>query len=204
VSSHPAPPLDWTSVGPPGRAHAVQFYQDDGHLLDLLTRYAGTALIAGDVAILFATNAHRVGLAARLRARGLDLRVPRRDGRYLAFDAKATLAKLVRDDRLDADRFRRVVGTVIGCAAAGGARRRIVAFGEMVALLWADGKHESAIELEMMWNELAAEHSFALCCAYPMRGFGNRHAAPFMKICAQHSHVFTATNPAALPPALRI
>ncbi|MBW8868842.1 MAG: MEDS domain-containing protein [Acidobacteria bacterium] len=182
----------WSSLGQ--HAHAVQFYTNDGHLLDLLTRFVGTALITGDSAVVIATRAHRDGLGKRLRGRGLDLAVPRAEGRYVTLDAGATLAKFMRDERPDADLFREVVGGVMGRIAAGGGR--IAAFGEMVALLWAQGKHESAIRLETMWNDLAREHAFALCCAYPMRGFGNRHAAPFMKICAAHSHVFTVTNDA--------
>jgi KaiC/GvpD/RAD55 family RecA-like ATPase len=172
----------------------VQFYPNDGYLLDLLTRFVGTALVGGDVALVIATKAHRDGLAKRLRARGFDVGVPRAEGRYLALDAEATLGKITDGDKLDPELFRRTIGDVLARASADGVGRRIVAFGEMVAVLWQAGRHESAIRLEEMWNELAAEHAFSLCCAYPMSGFGNRHAAPFMKICAQHSHVFTVAN----------
>ena len=194
------PPADWSSVGP--HAHAVQFYAHDGHLLDLLTRFVGTALITGDVALVLATRAHRDGLAKRLRARGLDLRVPRAEGRFVALDAEAMLAKLMRNDKPDATLFTEVVGGLVGRIAAGGARPHIAAFGDMVAILWAQGRHESAIQLEAMWNDLAKQHAFALCCAYPMAGFGNRHAAPFMKICAAHSHVFTVAHDAMRPRSL--
>jgi hypothetical protein len=187
VSLSYAPLADWSSVGP--GAHAVQFYSNDGHLLDLLTRFVGTALIGLDAAVVIATKAHRDGLTRRLRARGFDVSVPRGEGRYLALDAPTTLAKFTRDGHLDRELFRQVIGEAIVAASAPG--RRIAAFGEMVALLWAAGRHESAIQLEQFWNELAREHAFSLCCAYPIHGFGNRHAAPFMKICAQHTHVFT-------------
>ena len=92
-----------------------------------------------------------------------------------------------------------MVGGTISKLAVRGEHRRIVVFGELVAVLWAAGKAESAILLEEMWNELARELDFCLCCAYPMNGFGNRHAAPFMKICAQHSHVFTVAQTAGPP-----
>jgi hypothetical protein len=32
-----------------------------------------------------------------------------------------------------------------------------------------------------------------------MKSFGNSHAASFMKICAQHSHVFTVAPSHGLP-----
>jgi len=174
----------------------VQFYANDGQLLDLLTRFVGTALITGDVSIVIATKAHRDGLAKRLKARGLDVAVPRDQGRFIALDADTTLGKFTVNGQLDRERFRQVIGGVIEPLGSNGERRRIAAFGEIVALLWAAGKPESAIRLEDMWNELAQDYAFTLCCAYPMNGFANRHAAPFMKICAAHSHVFTVAQAA--------
>lgn len=44
----------------------------------------------------------------------------------------------------------------------------VAAFGEMVALLWADGKMDAAIKLEELWNDLAHTNSFSLLCAYPI------------------------------------
>jgi len=192
---------DWSAVG--ARGHAVQFYQTDGHLLDLLTRFIGTALVTGDVGIVIATKPHRDGLAKRFKARGLNVNVAREQGRFVALDAAATLSRFMIDGRPDEQRFRDVIGGLLEDVASRGERRRIAAFGEMVALLWAEGRAESALELEEMWNTLANEHEFCLCCAYPMSGFGNRHAAPFMKICAQHSHVFTVAHTPSLAAAVR-
>jgi MEDS: MEthanogen/methylotroph, DcmR Sensory domain len=192
-------PADWSSIGQTG--HAVQFYPTDGHLLDLLTRFIGTALVTGDVGIVIATAEHRNGLAKHLKARGLDVAVARRQGRFIALDASSTLANVMRDGKPDRSLFREVVGVLLAKLSRDGSRRRIAAFGEMGALLWASGKPEAAIELEQMWNELATEYDFFLCCAYPMRGFGNGHAASFMKICAQHSHVFSVAPPPALTSA---
>ena len=42
--------------------HSVQFYVDDAFLLDGLSRFIGTALGAGDAAIVLATQAHREAL----------------------------------------------------------------------------------------------------------------------------------------------
>ena len=67
--------------------HSVQFYEDDSFLLDSLTKLIGTTLMAGDVAFVVATPAHRQGLAERLKALGLDLEVSAKLGTYCAFDA---------------------------------------------------------------------------------------------------------------------
>jgi hypothetical protein len=192
---------DWSAVGSP--CHVVQFYQSDGHLLDLLARFVGTALVTGDVALVIATRLHREGLAKRLKANGLDLNVPREQGRFIPLDAEATLAKITSEGRIDEALFREIVGGALDRAVRSGERRRIVAFGELVALLWARGKAESAIKLEQYWNNLALDYEFGLCCAYPMGGFGHLDAASFMKICALHSHVFTVAQASPVSAAPR-
>ena len=184
---------DWTLVG--HRSHAVQFYENDAFLIELLSRFVGSSLVTGDSAIVVATPRHREALAQRLGALGFDLSVPQNQKRYMPFDAAQTLAQFMRGDMPDPVRFNDLMGPVIEDAreAARAGRGRIAAFGEMVALLWADHKIDAALQLEELWNRLADVYSFSLCCAYPMSGFlGNPHAAPFLKICAQHTHVFPA------------
>jgi signal transduction histidine kinase len=173
-------------------AHTVQFYGEDTFLLDGLSRFIGTALGAGDAAIVIATKAHRDGLAQRLKARGLDVARAAKEGRYVAIDAAETLTKFMRDGWPDAALFTEVVGSTLAQAALanGGRDSRISAFGEMVALLWAEGNAEAAVRLEELWNELARNYSLSLHCAYPMSGFDREyHSDPFLKICEQHSHV---------------
>jgi hypothetical protein len=184
---------DWSLLG--DRQHGVQFYEDDAVLIDLLSRFAGSALVSGDSAVIIATRRHRDALTSRLKRRGFDTAVAKRQGRFVALDAAGTLASFMRNGRpeplLLGDRMGKVLEAAASSAEDG--RRRVVVFGEMVALLWSQGKIEAALQLEELWNRLAELHAFSLCCAYPMQGFaGSAHAAPFLKICAQHSHVFPA------------
>jgi len=73
--------------------------------------------------------------------------------------------------------------------------RGVRAFGEMVAVLWAQGNKEGAIRLEELWNDLAKTYSFALFYAYPLQSFvNNSNAAPFVHICHQHSRVISSEN----------
>ena len=191
---------DWPATGECG--HAVQFYETDGQLLDSLMRFVGTALVGGDGALVIATDVHRDGLDRRLKANGLDLSVPCEQGRCVALDAAAMLEKISSNGAIDARLFQEIIGGLINNidkACGRGDRPRVAAFGEMVALLWAQGRGASAIQLEQHWNDLAARHRFSMCCAYPMQSFGNRHAASFMKICAQHSRVFTPPRRHHLP-----
>ena len=96
----------------------------------------------------------------------------------------------------DAARFREALSSVVVRARSAVEQgARVVAFGEIVALLWEDGKHHAAIRLEQLWNGLCKEHSFFLHCAYPIKGFSNdHHSEPFLKICSEHSDVIPSDS----------
>ena len=200
-TTHPARPPAAQS-GDLGRLlHTVQFYGDDTLFLDELCRFIGTALVAGDGAVVIATKAHREGLLHRLRSRGFDAAKAIEQGRYIPMDAAETLAKIMRDGWPDASLCDEVLGGALGLAtaAAGGTDRRVSAFGEMVALLWAQGKAEAAVRLEQIWNNLAQKYPLSLRCAYAMSGFDREeHSDIFLKICAEHSHVIPVESYTAL------
>ncbi len=66
----------------------------------------------------------------------------------------------------------------------------VTVFGEMVALLWAEGNYQAAIRLEQLWNDLRNHLPFSLQCSYPMRGFDkHEHTELFMRVCAEHTAV---------------
>jgi signal transduction histidine kinase len=197
-----APLADWGNLDSHG--HSVQFYEDDGYLLDGLAHFVGSALGGGDAAIVIATAPHREGLLDRLDDCGLDTTHAIAEGRFVVLDAAEMLATFMGDSGPDAVRFDRVVGNVIvqATAAARSEHSRVAAFGEMVALLWADGRPEAAIRLEQLWNTLAQTHSFYLHCAYPMAFFSRgADGGPIEQVCAEHSHVVPAESYAALTNA---
>jgi hypothetical protein len=60
----------------------------------------------------------------------------------------------------------------------------------MVAILWAEQKKTAAIELEMLWNELMENNSFALLCAYPINRFSDEEKTRELRhICRAHNCV---------------
>jgi signal transduction histidine kinase len=184
------------------RAHVVQFYSEDGFLLDDLSKFIGTALVSGDAAVVIATSAHREGLARRLAARGLDLSRAMQWGRYASLDASETLNSFMVGALPDPERFRECIGKVLERAqmAGEGSSPRVFAFGEMVALLWAQGRAEAAVRLERLWNELAKTHSFHLRCAYPITAFNREaHAEIFLEICGEHFAVIPGESYTTLP-----
>ncbi len=172
--------------------HLVQFYRKDRALVEEVGKHLGAALAGGDSAIVIATQAHREALDDELRARGIDTGSPELEGRYKSFDAAEILPQIMSDAMPDRARFMELIGAAIdrAKAAATSGRPCVAVFGEMVAILWAEGKHTAAVRLEQLWNELGKIHSFSLRCAYPMSGFSKpEHGELFLTICDQHSAV---------------
>ncbi len=166
--------------------HFVQFSETDQFLVNSLSEFIGAGLKAGDACIVLATKPHRESLEQRLQGEGLE--VAAAQGQYVSIDADAMLSQFMVDGLPEPERFTEVVGGIIARAARG--QRRVRIFGELVALLWANGNHSAAICLEKLWNELGKTHAFSLFCAYPMKGFGGEvYEAEFTEICQQHSRI---------------
>jgi signal transduction histidine kinase/BarA-like signal transduction histidine kinase len=183
--------------------HVVQFYEHDAFLYERVSDFMGTGLHRTDSAVLIATQAHRDGIVARLEARGID--VPRLSaaGRLVSLDARETLASFLVDGWPDAQRFAATIGTVIR-EARGPNDRRVVAFGEMVALLWSEGRRDAALRLEELWNDLARTDTFSLFCAYPIAGFNeSQFARAFGVIAGAHTAVVPAESYSAVAPDQR-
>src|SRR3954468_2935797 len=176
--------------------HVVRFYETDAFLLDAVATFCADAILADGAALVVATPQHRAGIAERLRARGLLDAADTQDA-YLALDAAETLSQFTIDNEVDAARFTEVIGGAISRAAQHG--RPVRVFGEMVALLVADGHPAAALRLEELWNDLQrAAHpsnAFSLFCAYPLDHFGGEdHQELFAEVCAAHSEAIPAES----------
>jgi PAS domain S-box-containing protein len=184
--------------------HIVYFYQQSDSLLEALCNFVGPVLGAGNAALIIATKVHREGLHHRLTNRGLDLQEASRQGRFVALDAREILSKIMVKGMPDASCFSEAVGGTIARTRAllKSENPEIAAFGEMVSLLWTEGKIDAAIRLEQLWNELAKKHSLSLRCAYPVANFyGEKNAQPLMRVCAEHSAVVLEENDTSLTAA---
>jgi DNA-binding NarL/FixJ family response regulator len=173
------------------RNHEVQFYSDGASILVGLTRFIEAALETGIAVIGVATESHRNGFSQRLQARNVDVAAAIEQGRYIPLDAAETLSTFMESAGPNRERFLSNFGALIRHAeTAEGKHNGVVVFGEMVAVLCAEGRMKAAIELEQLWNELAQTHSFHLRCAYPMTE--ELKGEPYATICAEHSAVLPA------------
>ena len=168
--------------------HVIQFYEQDDSLVREVAELIGRSLREGDAGIVVATPEHRAALAERLERDGIDLRQAEAEGRFVALDAAELLATFMSDGVPSAERFDAVIGPLVVGAAEGG--RRVRVFGEMVALLAAEGNHAAAIRLEELWNELQARCRFSLLCGYAMAVFGQESLGEALTgVCGEHSQV---------------
>jgi hypothetical protein len=181
-------PIAGTEKKEIARNHEVEFYSDDASFLAGLTRFVETALQAGSKVIVVATESHRNGLLRGLQARGVDTAAAAQQEHFLLLDAAEALSTFMENAGPSRARFLSTVAPLIRCAEI--KHKRVELFGEMVALLCADGRMKAAIELEQLWNELAQTHSFHLRCAYTMTE--ELKGEPYAAILAEHSAVLSA------------
>ena len=167
--------------------HFVQLYESDDVFMDTLTGYVAGGLRAGEGVIVIATPDHRQELDERLRAMGLDLTGAKEHDQFIVMDAQEMLAKFAPNGWPDQELFTEVVADLL-CRASRN-RRKVRAFGEMVALLWAKGHCGGTVRLEHLWHELCARESFSLFCAYPKIGFTEHPKESLARVCALHSKV---------------
>ena len=166
--------------------HFVEVYDHDRSLIESLRTYVSVGIAEGDAVVVVAEPSHTEALEAEL-SRAIDLQRARRRGVYVSLDAAETLAAFMRDGLPDRARFQEVIGGIITAAAARGNNVRV--FGEMVAILWAEGNVRAALALEDLWNELRERYPFRLFCGYPTSGFNEDDLELVGSVCDRHSHI---------------
>jgi hypothetical protein len=163
--------------------HFVQIYEADDVLVRGVAEYVIHGIKAGETCIVVATPEHREGINQLVAQHAATLGT---HAEYIELDARETVSKFSREG-LDRAGFDEVIGGLIRNAAKSGPIR---VYGEMVALLLADGRPKDALKLEHFWNELRDELSFTLFCAYWAHEVTRSGDADFMEgVCNAHSRV---------------
>lgn len=167
--------------------HSLYVYDDDTFLIKNVVQFVKKGLEQQETVIIVATDQHRDELKRVLMAEEQIGLWARNVGTYNTLDASATLALFMRNGWPDEHLFLKVIGHIIA-SAAGATRVRI--YGEMVAVLWAEGNPLAAIHLERLWNKLGAQRDFSLLCGYPSSAFqGGDMDFAFREVCVCHSKI---------------
>jgi PAS domain S-box-containing protein len=173
--------------------HFARFYTLDETLVDSVAAYVTKNVAEGAAAIVIASEAHMSALQVRWASLQFDAAAAAARGQLLLLEAAETLSKFMVGGAPDRERFMASVGDVVARVSARYAH--IAAFGEMVTLLWADGKPTAAVKLESLWDELMRSYPMTLFCGYALRDCaGEQSDEEFRAICAAHTHVIPAES----------
>jgi hypothetical protein len=175
----------WGEIAP--SEHVVQIYESEQVFLDLLGGYVSGGIRNGDSVVIIATPAHIRALNERLKADGFDPFYLTLKDQFIPLDAEETLSKFMVNGWADEILFRHTITEVIKRAKR--YNRKVRAFGEMVAILWAQGNTGATVQLEHLWNKFSETESFCLFCAYPKSGFTEDPLVSIREICCTHSKV---------------
>ena len=177
--------------------HAVQFYEDNEYLIELLAEFVKECEELDQSCLIICTSEHAQYLKNTLRLRYPELTYPRRPRRLQYYDASELLNSLLRDGKPDASLFFERIEPLIRSSLK--ERPGVRLFGEMVALLCAEGNYDSAIALEHLWNELRQTLPFTLLCAYPVSLFSEKQFADSLnQICSEHTIALPSESYSAL------
>ncbi|HYE55597.1 MAG TPA: MEDS domain-containing protein [Chitinophagaceae bacterium] len=181
----------WGEIAPCD--HILQIYENDEVFLEALTGFVGGGINAGDSCIVIATEVHLKALESMLQRCGIHIESLIADNRLIPLDAHETLAKFMVNGWPDERLFEQTISAVLR-KAHGPYNRRIRAFGEMVAILWAEGNYGATINLEHLWNKFCEKESFCLFCAYPKIGFTENMSDSINHICHSHDKLISGSE----------
>ena len=178
----------WGEIAPTD--HLVQIYENDGVILDALEGFVTTGFLDGESVIIIATETHLQALSERLENKNFDLDKLKSTHQYIPLDATKVLSMFMVNGWPDETLFLTTVKEIIALAR-GTTNRKTRAYGEMVALLWAQGFNGATVHLEYLWHKFCSSETFCLFCAYPKTGFTQDIAASIEHICSSHSMVIS-------------
>lgn len=169
-------------------SHDVHFYDDEAVLVEAVSTFLYEGARQGQPIVMIATPSHRAAFIARMRSLGVDLDDLTESRDYVILDARETLSAFMEGSRPNPELFHATVGNVFEKLMRKRRYLLVRAYGEMVDLLWQDGKAEAALALEDLWNELAERFQFTLLCAYAEATVRTSSTAreSIISICSRH------------------
>lgn len=186
-SGENVPEIFWGEIAP--SEHLVQFYDDDDSFINTLEDFVSRGIASGESVIVIATPAHIELLEARLTMRGTSVEAARQCGQYITHDAEDILSAFIENGWPNEERFKQTISELLSHARRSG--RRVRAFGEMVAILWAQGHRGATVRLEHLWHMYCQSEQFPLYCAYPRTGLPQDASSAIDAICAAHTRVIS-------------
>ena len=145
--------------------HFVRFYEDDVFLTEAVASVIKIGLQANDTLIVMVPASHQTDLRKVLTPDEFA------NTHLTLFNSTSLLSKLMGDDWPNRPESMKVLGNWLQkiCQTV-----RLRMLGEMVAVVWAEGKYRAAIRLKELWNTLQTVHLFSRLHAYPHSAFTSK------------------------------
>jgi hypothetical protein len=172
--------------------HGVQFYTEEKNLFDTAASFLAQGLIEGEPAVIIATGWHTAGILDHLQYRMIDIKRAQRIGNLIAFDANRLLETVAPTDLPNTSLIQETVQKLVN--AVGTRRGRMTpmrVFGELVDVCWKEGRFNTALRIEVCWNELLKRHCMPTLCGYAMRNFLG-DTMMLDQVCRQHTQIVSA------------
>jgi CheY-like chemotaxis protein len=162
-------------------SHAVQFYERERWLHAALARYFETAWRSGTSAVMIARPTTFEAMVAR----------PCGTGRIHFLDANAAVDQIMNGDALDRGRAEAALRGLVE-QFGGPSAPRLCIYGEMVDVLCRRGRHDAAIDLETLWNEIAIP-DVSVMCGYHLENFtADVRGDRFLSVSRAHTNIIPA------------
>jgi hypothetical protein len=163
------PPARSSAVSP--QCDTVRFYEGDGPLARLVAEFLIEGFDAGSPGIVIATADQRTAVIQQLADRAIDVDALLRARRLLLLDATEMLSAFMANGCPDPRRFRIRMTEAIAEACRVQPDCTVRLFGQMVDVLWQQGRQDAAIRLEVLWNQLPRNAACPVVSAYSVGHF---------------------------------
>lgn len=167
--TEPVAEVDGSS--PPTESRSLRFYDSDLSLARIVAEFLREGFERGSPGIVIATPGQRDELVRELTARSYDVVALQESRDLVLLDGEDTLSTFMVDGKPDAQKFRAEICRAIERVRCDRADCTVRVFGQIVDVLWQQGKRDAAIRLELLWNQLARTEASAAVCGYAIGNF---------------------------------
>jgi hypothetical protein len=187
----------------PRLVHAIRIYESDEGLARLVVPSLAQGLRQEETVLVVATASHLATFMAGLKEVGLDPEARSREGQLSLLEARKTLDLILEGDSPSRAKFGQVIGEALTRASRWRPEARLLAYGEMVDILWQEGRLGAALQLEECWQELMKRRPFSLICGYRMSLFGPEgDLRAIEKVCSRHTELLSTSSGPRLKAAV--
>ena len=171
--------------------HVAHFYDSQRFPANEIADYFLAGMEVGEGAFLVATPDHTAQIKLCIQRHGVDADGLMHDGLLRCEDAEAAVAPSAGDEALTTEALLdSPVGRAMRSAKANSPTGIIRLAGEGTDLLTARGDYQKCIEVEQLWDQIAAEQGLQIYCAYSNDNFREDSSARHLcDVCDSHTEV---------------